>query len=300
LKLLAEPSRLRLLALLQQEELTVAELASISDLKQPRVSTHLAKLKEAGLVTDRRRGVQAFYRYSADTLSHAEQALVRSIAEGADDPTLSADQDRMRQLLRAREDNSSWADSVAGDMERHYSPGRTWESVSRALLQCSQFGDVLDLASGDGVLAELIAPRARSVTCIDSSARVANAARKRLKAFANTQVLVADMHALDLPAAHFDQALLLQALPYSDAPLQLFREVARVLKPGAQVVGSALAKHPFADIVAPFGHKNLGFTPDALTEILREAGLATPQVFVASRERKAPHFDVIIFTALAR
>lgn len=275
----------------------MAELSTISDLKQPRVSTHLAKLKEAGLVSDRRRGVQAFYRFSATELGPPEQAMIQAISAGTNDPTLLADSERMQRLLRAREGNHSWADSVAGDMEKHYSPGRTWEALAHALLAFCEFGDVLDLASGDGVLAELIADRAKSVTCIDYSARVVEAARKRLARFGNTSVNVGDMHALALPEQRFDQVILLQALPYSDAPDKLFSEVARVLKPGGQMIGTAIAAHGFEDIVAPFGHKNLGFGLEALKSMAQNAGFKNVQAHLATRERKAPHFDVLVFTA---
>lgn len=297
LKLLAEPSRLRLLSLVQQEELTVAELAAITDLKQPRVSTHLAKLKEARLVSDRRLGVQAFYRYAPAELAAPELAMLQAICQGPDDPTLQADTARMRQLLRARESNTNWADSVAGDMERHYSPGRTWEAVTHALLECCDFGDVLDIASGDGVFAELIAPRSRTVRCIDFSERVVEAARKRLKRFSNTKVEVGDMHNLSLPANSFDQAMMLQALPYSESPLKLFGELARVLRPGGRVLGTALAKHMHENAVVPYGHRNLGHTIPELKSLMAAAGFGSSTVHHATRERKTPHFDILIFSA---
>jgi ubiquinone/menaquinone biosynthesis C-methylase UbiE len=286
-----------LIALLQQEELTVAELSAISDLKQPRVSTHLAKLKEAKLVTDRRRGVQAFYRFSATELSSAEQAMIQAISSSTHDPTLLADTERMQKLLRARDDSNSWADSVAGDMERHYSPGRTWEALTHALLGMCELRDVLDLASGDGVLAELLASRANSVTCIDHSQRVVDAARKRLARFDNAKVEVGDMHALNLPDATFTEVILLQALPYSDAPKKLFAEIARVLRYHGRVVGTAIAAHNFEDVVAPYGHKNCGFTLEALATLLKNAGFDDVSVNIATRERKPPHFEVLVFTA---
>lgn len=274
----------------------MAELSAISDLKQPRVSTHLAKLKEAKLVTDRRQGVQAFYRFSATELSSAEQAMIQAISAGAHDPTLTADTERMQSLLRAREANNSWADSVAGDMERHYSPGRTWEALTHALLAMCELRDVLDLASGDGVLAELLATRAQSVTCIDASQRVVDAARKRLARFDNVRVEAGDMHALALPDFYFHQVILLQALPYSDAPEQLFAEAMRVIKTYGRIVGTAIAAHAFDDVVAPYGHKNCGFTVEALETLLKNAGFDDIRVNVATRERKPPHFEILVFT----
>ena len=118
-------------------------------------------------------------------------------------------------VLAKRARAEGWADTVAGDMERHYSPGRTWEALARGMLQLVETGDVLDIASGDGVLAELLAPRAHSIVCVDASERVVAAARERLKPFTNVDVRTGDMHALDFPAKSFDLVLLLHALTYS-------------------------------------------------------------------------------------
>lgn len=126
LKVFADATRVRLLALLAGEELTVAELSAITRLAQPRVSTHLARLKDSGLVRDRRAGVSAYYRFDEDNLDPAQRELWRSLRAGSDDPLLRQDAERVAEVLAARAANQNWADSVAGDMERHYSPGRTW------------------------------------------------------------------------------------------------------------------------------------------------------------------------------
>jgi ArsR family transcriptional regulator len=158
LKVFADATRVRLLALLEQEELTVAELSAITRLAQPRVSTHLARLKEAGLVRDRRAGVSAYYRFDEAQLDPAQRALWHALSNGSDDPLLRQDAERVAAVLAHRASDQNWADSVAGDMERHYSPGRTWEALARTALPLLETGDVLDIASGDGVLAELVAP----------------------------------------------------------------------------------------------------------------------------------------------
>src|SRR5690606_18065557 len=157
LKVFADATRVRLLSLLEREELTVAELSAITQLAQPRVSTHLARLKDAGLVRDRRSGVSAYYRFDDSALDPAQRALWQAIANGSDDPLLRQDAERVPAVLATRAADQNWADSVAGDMERHYSPGRTWEALARTALPLLEPGDVLDIASGDGVLAELLA-----------------------------------------------------------------------------------------------------------------------------------------------
>src|SRR5690625_1066964 len=184
LRLLADATRVRLLSLLEREELTVAELAAVLQLAQPRVSTHLAKLKEAGLVHDRRAGVSAYYRANTGA-DPAQAALLETLNASVEDALLHADAERLPAVLAHRAGEQGWADAVAGDMERHYSPGRTWETLARALLQLLATGDVLDIASGDGVTAELLAPHAHSIMCIDAGDRVTQAARERLAPFAN-------------------------------------------------------------------------------------------------------------------
>ena len=149
LKVFADATRVRLLALLAREELTVAELSAITQLAQPRVSTHLAKLKEAGLARDRRAGVSAYYRFDEDNLDSVQRELWRSLRDGSDDPLLRQDAERVAAVLANRAADQNWADSVAGDMERHYSPGRTWEALARTALPLLETGDVLDIASGD-------------------------------------------------------------------------------------------------------------------------------------------------------
>lgn len=297
LRLLSDPTRVRLLALLEREELTVAELSAILRLAQPRVSTHLAKLKEADLVRDRRSGVSSYYRFNGE-LAARESALLHALKEAVDDALLHEDERRLPGVLAQRARAEGWADSVAGDMERHYSPGRTWETLARAMTQLVDAGDVLDIASGDGVLAELLAPSARSIVCLDASARVVQAASERLKGFANVEVLAGDMHALDLGRRRFDLVLLMHALTYSDRPGVVIAEAARVLAKGGRLLVATLGKHAHRTAVEPFDHRNLGFKPAELRGFATAAGLEVLSCERISRESKAPHFEVI--TLLAR
>lgn len=297
LRLLSDPTRVRLLALLEREELTVAELSSVLRLAQPRVSTHLAKLKEADLVRDRRAGVSAYYRFNAE-LPGREEALLRALKESVDDAMLRDDEHRLPGVLAQRAGAEGWADSVAGDMERHYSPGRTWEALARAMTQMVETGDVLDIASGDGVLAELLAPQARSILCVDASERVVSAARTRLRSLANVKVELGDMHALDTGERRFDLVLLMHALTYTDRPAEVVAEGARVLRPGGRLLAATLGRHAHRTAVEPFDHRNLGFRTDDLREFARRAGLDVLRCERATKERRPPHFEVL--TLLAR
>jgi ArsR family transcriptional regulator len=212
LKVFADATRVRLLSLLEREELTVAELSAITRLAQPRVSTHLARLKEAGLVRDRRAGVSAYYRFDEAALDDAQRVLWKTLREGSDDPLLRQDAEQVAEVLAMRAADQNWADAVAGDMERHYSPGRTWEAMARSALPLLEPGDVLDVASGDGVLAELLAPHSHRYVCLDSSTKVVLAASARLRKLENVEVQEGDMHELPFAEASFDLVVLMHAL----------------------------------------------------------------------------------------
>jgi ubiquinone/menaquinone biosynthesis C-methylase UbiE len=297
LRVLADPTRVRLLALLEREELTVAELSAITRLAQPRVSTHLAKLKEAGLARDRRAGVSAYYRFDAEGLEAGEQRLWETLRDSTDDPLLRQDAERLPAVLATRAADQNWADSVAGDMERHYSPGRTWEALARSTLPLLAPGDVLDVASGDGVLAELLAPHARRYVCIDSSAKIVAAASERLRRHSHVEVREGDMQALPFDSPRFDLVLLMHALTYSEKPALAIAEAARVLRKGGQLVAACLAKHEHRAAVEPYGHVNLGFTEKELRRFAEKAGLTVQVCEVVTRERRPPHFEVLSLLA---
>ncbi len=298
LKVFADATRVRLLALLEGEELTVAELSAITQLAQPRVSTHLAKLKEVGLVRDRRAGVSAYYRFEDTAIEPAQRMLWQSIRTGSDDPLLRQDAERVPSVLAMRAADQNWADSVAGVMERHYSPGRTWEALARTALPLLWPGDVLDIASGDGVLAELLSPHADRYVCIDSSQRVVAAASERLKRFDNVEVREGDMHALPFADASFDLVVLMHALTYAAKPAQAVAEAARVLRPGGRLLLSSLARHEHRSVVEAYGHLNLGFTAKELEKFAVKAGLEIANCDIVTRERRPPHFEVISLTGV--
>jgi DNA-binding transcriptional ArsR family regulator/protein-L-isoaspartate O-methyltransferase len=297
LRLLGDPSRVRLLSLLSHEELTVAELTSVTQLAQSRVSTHLGKLRDAGIVRDRREGASSFYALSGAAMPEEARKASAFVLESTSDPVIAQDRERLREVLRARSGGGSWADSVAGRMERHYSPGRTWEATLRAVLGLVRLGAVLDVASGDGALAELIAPRSRSITCLDLSETVLAAARARLAPLGKVTFTRGDMHELPFEDAQFDQVLLMNCLTLARAPRQVVAEAARVLRPGGDLIGVTLKTHRHKDVVAEYNHVRLGFEPREVTALLERAGLSVETCAVTSREKRPPHLEVMTIAA---
>src|SRR5699024_9038340 len=259
LRLLAEPTRLRLLLLLTAESLTVAELTTITRLSQSRISSHLARLREAGLVRDHAVGNTNLYSVAAQDWDTEVRPIWGALVDQLDDVQSHHDRERAADIVRRRSEHKAWAESVAGRMERQDAPGRTWEARAGALIELLQLGAVLDIASGDGVLAELLCRRARRITCLDRSEAIIAAARKRLSSRGNVDFQVGDMHALPFDDDRFDQVFLLHALTYSRAPESAIAEAARVLRPGGQLVAATLARHDHQATVTAYDHVNLGF-----------------------------------------
>jgi ubiquinone/menaquinone biosynthesis C-methylase UbiE/DNA-binding transcriptional ArsR family regulator len=291
-RLLADPSRLRLLLLLQDHELTVAELTQVTRLAQSRVSTHLARLQRAALVAPRRDGGATVYVVNPDARAEVAGGLWELLRTQVEDVQVRADRERAAEVIRARKRAQTWAESVAGRMERHYSPGRTWEATARALIGLVH-GDVLDLACGDGVLSEMLATHARSITAVDVSPTLVAAARGRLKDFSNVRLLEADMHALPLGAKSFDLVFLMHALAYTKKPQAVLAEAARVLRPGGRLVVATLNAHDHKATIEAYDHVNLGLAPVALRRLLEAAGFKVEQCEISSREDRPPYFEVV-------
>jgi SAM-dependent methyltransferase len=292
LRLFGDATRVRLAALLERDELTVAEITRVTDLPQSRVSTHLGKLREAGVLRDRRDGTSTYYSMNNGAMPPEVRRMWEVVGSDLDEPLLRGDRERCAQLLRARE-GEGWPDAVAGQMERHYSPGRTWEAMARGLLGLVQLGDVLDAGSGDGALAALLAPRARSITCLDRSDKVLAAARHRLGHLPNVAFAPGDVQDLPFASGRFDEVLLFHVLVYVERPAQALAEAARVLKPGGLAVVTAVAPHQHPDVTASYGHLHAGLPPKKLAGWLATAGLSVTRCEITSREKRAPHFEVV-------
>jgi ArsR family transcriptional regulator len=294
LNLLGDESRLRLCALLRERELSVTDLVRVTGIPQSRVSTHLARLREGGFVRDRRDGQRSFYALANDSIPGTAKAVLDEAA-GSADPTLESDKRRLSALDVER--RGALPDSFAGEMERHYSPGRTWQSLAVGLAALLQLGDVLDVGSGDGAAAGYIAPYCRSLTCIDTNARMIEAARERLGRYSNVRTEVADVHELPFRAASFDSILLFHTLTYASKPSRAIEECARVLRPHGRVVILTLDAHDQRELTTPYGECHPGFTPRALKNMVTRGGLDVTYSEVACRETKKPHFQVVLCIA---
>lgn len=293
LQLIGEPTRVRLLSLLAAQELTVAEVVAVTQLAQSTVSTHLGKLREAGLVRDRKVGASTFYALSDGAMPGPARKVWDLVRGEVRDGALEADRERAARVVRARERSDRWPDAVAGEMERHWSPGRTWESLARATAGLLSLGDVVDVGSGDGSVAQLLAPHARSWTCIDRSERVLAAARERLARLKNVRFAAGDAQALPLGDSAFDAALMFHVLAQVETPARALAEAGRVLRPGGTLALVTLDAHEHADTTTAYGDVHPGFAPAALRRLLQRGGFEVLSCEVTSRDARPPCFRVV-------
>ncbi len=297
LSALSDATRLRLLALLSEHELSVVELTQVTELGQSKVSMHLARLRDQNLVVDRKSGTSAYYRFNEHGLPAPARRLWEMLHGTLDDADLVRDRERAQRVIESR-DKKTWPERMAGELERHYSPGRTWDALARAFAGLVRTGDVLDVGAGDGTVAELLSPSARAYTCLDSSATLSAAAQKRLSRSHNVRVMRADMHALPFAARSFDQVLMLNVLAYAARPAQAIDEASRVLRKQGELLLVTLAKHEHLDVAAQYGHAQPGFEIRWLKKRLTQQGMQVSRCAVTSREKQRPHFEII--TCLAK
>jgi SAM-dependent methyltransferase len=294
LNLLGDESRIRLCALLRERELCVTDLVRVTGIPQPRVSTHLGRLRDAGFVRDRRKGAQSLYELATDRLPETARVFLDE-AVSSGDPTLDGDQQRLLEMDAER--RSGLPEALVDQFERDYSPGRTWHSLAVGIAALLDLGDVLDAGSGNGAAASELAPYCRSLTCIDSNDRMIEAAKERLAKLSHVRAQVADVHDLPFADASFDAVMLFHTLTYAAQPAKALSECARVLRPGGRLVLLCLDQHKQLEVTARYGERHPGFSPRALRRLLTRAGLEVASCGVACREAKKPHLQVVLAVA---
>ncbi|MBV8565697.1 MAG: metalloregulator ArsR/SmtB family transcription factor [Methylobacteriaceae bacterium] len=273
-----EETRLRLLALLGEAELTVSELVNILGQSQPRVSRHLKLLLEAGLVERHREGAWAFFLVS----EHGPLAgLAKDIIARLDpvDPTLLADRARLADARRERAAQAaSYFAAHARDWDQIRSlhvPEERVEAAIREILGTAPVHALLDLGTGTGRMLELLAPLADRAVGIDASHAMLAVARDRLEraGLRNAQLRQGDIYALPIEPNAYDLVVVHQVLHYLDDPARAVRQAGRALRPGGRLIVIDFAPHEVEFLREAHAHRRLGFAADEISGFMREAGL---------------------------
>jgi ubiquinone/menaquinone biosynthesis C-methylase UbiE/DNA-binding transcriptional ArsR family regulator len=301
LRLLSEPTRLRLLALLLHEELSVAELQEILGMAQSRISSQLALLRQAGFVTDRREGKKAFYSLRPSLAPRAHALLRAAIDAVADAPEFVEDRDNLdRTLQKRRLVAEQYFNLIAGRLGKGYCPGRSWEAIGHLALRLVPPIIVADLGAGEGLLSQLLARRAERVWCIDNSPRMVEVGTELAKknGLANLVYKLGDIEAVPLPDRSVDLAILSQALHHAQHPAVAVSEAFRILRPGGQLAVLDLKEHTFERARELYADVWLGFKESVLHGFLRKAGFQQVEVTVVSREPAEPFFETLLASGL--
>ncbi|HEY8996211.1 MAG TPA: metalloregulator ArsR/SmtB family transcription factor [Lacunisphaera sp.] len=297
LKVLSDPTRLRLLALLLKEELSVAELQEILGMGQSRISSQLALLRQAGFVTDRRDGKKAFYSLRAG-LSEKQLALLRAACDSvAELPESAEDRGSLeRTLLKRRQHSEQYFNLIAGKLGKNYCPGRSWEALGHLALRLVPAITVADLGAGEGLVSQLLARRAERVWCIDNSPKMVEVGTElaRKNGLANLTYKLGDIEQVPLPEKSVDLAILSQALHHATHPQTAVNEAHRILKPGGQLLVLDLKEHDFEKARELYGDLWLGFKESALHGFLKSAGFQKVDVTTVAREEKEPRFETLL------
>ncbi|PIE21973.1 MAG: hypothetical protein CSA62_14605 [Planctomycetota bacterium] len=296
LKLLCDPTRVRILSLLDAEELSVGELCDALGLGQSSTSNHLAKLKEAALVADRRNGTRSYYRFVAGRPGEAAHAIWEWLeAKLSEDETLQADRQRMEEIVLARQ-SGDWVDRAAGSLDRRYVPGRSFASVAVALSRFMDLGDCVDMGSGDGALIDLLLPACRSLTCIDLHPRMVEHGQQRARQLrgAPLRFLEADMQEPPLEPESADTVLFLQSLQYAQEPKRAIQSAFKILRPQGRVLVQTLQKHADERMITDYGHLHRGFTQASLRSWLTRAGFEPVFAERAGHDHRQNHLALLV------
>ncbi len=303
LRLLADPTRLRLLLLLEEEELSVAELQEILGMGQSRISSHLAQLKRAGVVESRRSGKNVYYgpakRRKKNGASARVDEIVRALAHEV--PETARDRTALKLILRKRQDKArEYFDELAGKFGRSYVPGRSWQALAHTLIALLPAWTVADLGAGEGTLAQLLAKNARKVIAIDNSPKMVAFGSRLAKehGFRNLEYRLGDIQDPPIPKNSVDLAIFSQALHHALRPERALASAHRILKKGGRLVILDLLSHQFEKARELYLDHWLGFSEVQLHELLQEAGFGNIDVRVVAREKESPHFQTVFATGV--
>jgi ubiquinone/menaquinone biosynthesis C-methylase UbiE len=294
LRVLSDPVRLRLMLLLVEEELMVAELQEILGLAQSRISTNLAQLKSEDLVRDRRVGKNIFYS-AAEDLWPAAVAVFDAAREELKEAAV--DKAHLAFTLRKRKDKAAeYFNHLAGKFGRAYVPGRSWQALSHALLRLLPPMVIADLGAGEGTLSQLLARSAKQVIAVDNSEKMVEFGSQLAKehGFPNLEYRLGEIEEPPIEAATVDLALFSQALHHAATPQKALHSAHKILRSGGRVLILDLLSHTHEKTRELYGHVWLGFSEIELQQMLKKSGFSGIETSIVSRESEAPFFQTVL------
>jgi ArsR family transcriptional regulator len=298
---LGDSTRLRLLRLLERNELSVAELCDILQLPQSTVSKHLKVLNDGSWTRHRKQGTTHLYRTILDELDATARRLWLISREQTEDwPTVKQDELRLSRVLREKSEGAeAFFAGAAGQWDKLrtelYGEGFT-HSALLALLPSDYV--VADLGCGTGNVAATIAPNVKHVIGVDASAAMLKAARKRCEDSSNVDLRRGDLSAIPIEDGSCDAALLLLVLTYVPEPETVLRELSRILKTNGKAVIVDLLPHDRDDFRRQMDQQHMGFAADRLKSMLQASGCTEVRIAELAPEPEAKGPAMFLATAV--
>lgn len=277
LQTLADPTRNRLLLVLERHELTVGELCEALQLPQSTVSRHLKVLADDGWVTSRADGASRLYRMTLADLDPGARRLWQVVREQVEaQPSASRDGERLRSVLAERRSRSEeFFASAAGQWDRMRVELFGSRTELLPLLGLLDPGWIIaDLGCGTGQLSHQLAPFVERVIAVDASAAMLRTARTRLANLGNVEIRRGELESLPIDDRSLDAGFLVLVLPYVAEPVQVIIEAARALKPGGRLLLTDLMPHEKSEYRQTLGHQWQGFSEDQVLSWFKAAGLS--------------------------
>lgn len=297
LRALSDPTRLRIIALLEKDELSVNELQEVTRMGQSRISTHLGLLQDSELVQSRRDGKRTFYKLDVQGGSGVIEFIHLAIKGAKELPEHASDQINLKRILHRRHEQAEvYFNQVAGRFDRVYGPGRSWQAFGHLLLRIIPPLVVADLGAGEGLLGELLASRCKKVIAVDNSEKIVafGAAKAKKNGLKNLEFRLGDLQNPPIEPGSVDLVILSQALHHAVEPAKAIAATHRILRPGGQLMALDLACHQFEQAHNLYGDRWLGFAESELHEWLERAGFKKIEISVVAREDQPPHFETIL------
>src|SRR5256886_784541 len=297
LRALADPTRLRIMALLEKDELSVNELQEITRLGQSRISTHLGLLQEAGLLQSRREGKRTFYKLNQNADEVAREFIQLAVRGAKETHEHALDQLNLKRVLARRDEQAQvYFNQVAGRFDRVYGPGRSWQALGNLLLRILPPLVVADLGSGEGLVSELLARRCKKVIAVDNSERIVafGAAKAQKNWLKNLEFRLGDLENPPIESQSVDLVILSQALHHAAVPANAIHSTFIMLSTGAQHMILDLLQHHFQKTRELYGDRRLCFAESDLRRWLEEAGFKKVEISVVAREEQSPPFQTIL------
>ena len=297
LRALSDPTRLRIVALLEKDELSVNELQEITRLGQSRISTHLGLLADCALVKSRRDGKRTFYRLNPQADSVANEFIQLAIRGAKELTEHGGDQINLKRVLaRRREQAQVFFNQVAGRFDRVYGPGRSWQAFGQLLLHMLPSITVADLGAGEGLLSELLARRCKRVIAVDNSEKIVafGAAKAKKNGLKNLEFRQGDLQNPPVEANSVDLAILSQALHHAGDPAEAIRCAYKIIRSGGQIMILDLLSHNFEKAGELYGDRWPGFAESDLHRWLEAAGFKKIEISIVAAEEQPPHFQTIL------